>query len=271
MRYFVLIFQILILFEVYSQKIDSCFFVPKKNSFKCLDNNKYLNNIKNNDIVMFGEIHGINQLPEFLSKALSEFSKKDSIIFAIELSEEQISAYNSNRNVALLKEKLFSKLSKDGKLNNAWLKMLASLNDNKKIIIKGIDINNYRLNRDSLMAENLKQLVIENPDKKIISLTGNLHNVWNNKFEYKTMAMYLNKILTKKKLAKTIAINFSWSEATARFDSGNGLEIQKLPEKNWSCKDEFPCENFLYKMEDRKYGYDYFLFFNKITAARAVE
>jgi len=135
--------------------------------------------IKDKQLILFGEIHGTKEIPEFLSKFFSEIAKEEDFNVCLEIPSE------FQKNI-----KSFFKFNKekhsDGRNSSEYFWLIKNLkNLNKKhgrnIKIFCIDMNsgirirdkkNIQNFREKIMAENILKSL---KDKKTFVIIGDIH------------------------------------------------------------------------------------------------
>lgn len=238
----------------------------------CLYETQTLELLSKNELIMLGEIHGTEQPAQLAEELVNYCSQEDTVLLLLEIHHSFLADYNKNRNIDSLRAtKLFNGKSTDGRGTSAWFNLLSNLKNNQRVIIKGFDVARYSPQRDSIMAENVIDILTKENGKKAILLSGNIHNCWNIKesLNIKPMAYFLHHKLPLTLKKKSIAINIAWAKGQALVNMGKGLEVYDLPKRN--IDKSIACNRYIYKVKRATKGYDYIAFFKEITPAKLLE
>ena len=88
----------------------------------------------------------------------------------------------------------FSDPFHDGRSNKSWAKIITQLNHRRQAEIFFFDVSKYGENdRDSLMAQCIKEQVLKHPEKTTIILTSMVHGMLDNSKGEKKMMAYLSE------------------------------------------------------------------------------
>lgn len=192
----------------------------------------HYNAIKNFDLIMVGEIHGTNE-PVILVEELSKLILKNekSVSIGIEIPEEEMSKFIKVPNDSTLKQsRFFLKENRDGKNGQAWFDLLKYCNSESSINLFFFD--NYKRmkieNRDSVMYEGIKNQKINFPNAKIITISGNIHNMLVPYNEMNTMGSYCDNDSINFPKGSICSIDHAFSEGTLLNNEGNGLELRTI-------------------------------------------
>ena len=139
--------------------------------------------IKDKRLILFGELHGTNEIPINLSKFFSEFAKTEDFNVCLEIPEEfqkQIEEFMRGDNIEILEKIRFfgEGNNSDGRGSIEYLDLIKNLyllnkKYNRNIKIFFVDSNGTTQNeRENRIAENILKH-IEN--KKIFAILGEIH------------------------------------------------------------------------------------------------
>lgn len=133
-------------------------------------------------LIMIGEIHGTNEPVNLLEGLVNLLTKYgDSVQVGFEIPSRQMTYFLNQRtertDKRILKTEFFSNPSGDGRASIAWYKAIANLNKNKKVKIFFFDKNFDQFgDADSIMYLNIKSQIKEHPNRKTITICGDMHN-----------------------------------------------------------------------------------------------
>ena len=189
-----------------------------------ISNVDVLLNKQSPQIIVFGELHGTVESPQFIGDVICELlHHKIPVTLALEYSDEHM--VDVNRFIAsdsisdqsdLLKTSYWYGGNQDGKRSKAMFSLIKRLKNfrqqDERFSVIGFDVGSRFLQdlkgqprgeiesqRERVMAEDLKNYSNENPGRKIIVLTGNLHSKrnsgdrqFNNMVDYLPRSNYLS-------------------------------------------------------------------------------
>lgn len=222
--------------------------------------------IKNYELIMIGEQHGTKEPAEFAFGLAKLIAKKEGMVcLALEIPKSEINLKEINK-ATLGATTFFTKKNISGMNGIAWFNLILNCSNNENINLAFID--NYetlQLDRDSTMYMEIKKLKQNFPNKKIITLTGNLHN-WLKPFSGKKMMGYQLKedpIFNKNKI---MSFNHFYNKGTMLNNSGNGLELKKIKAGDDFLSTTLPFDNYFCTMifEDLT-EYTHFLFTENVS------
>ena len=183
MKHFFFFFLIVGFFVAQAQ--DSATLYIQKNAIKVELPNALNQNVyelfKPYKVLMVGEMHGTNEAAQFLKGLAELFTKNnDSILLGIEIPKKEMKQFlkhPSKENIYA--SKFFAHPDfESGRENYAWADLVALSINNPKIKISFFDCdtsyNNYA-DRDSLLFQNLKDAMLANPNRRVITISGNIH------------------------------------------------------------------------------------------------
>lgn len=161
---------------------------PKKDIFMVLQDARFIS---------IGEhMHGMKEPATFCLGLAKLFIRNGkNVQIGLEIAPENMSKYlckPKDKNVG--KSYFFSDPFHDGRSNKSWAKIITQLNHKRQAEIFFFDVSKYGENdRDSLMAQSIKEQVLKHPEKITIILTGMAHGMLNNDNGGKKMMTYLSK------------------------------------------------------------------------------
>jgi len=204
------------------------------------------------NLIMIGEMHGTNEPAEFVTALAELFTKNNEAVqIGFEIPSEQMSIYlHLPTQINLFKSDFFNKISNDGRASKAWANSIIKLtqNPNVNIFFFDIDSNDNYQNRDSLMYIKIKNQILNYPERKTITLSGNVHNKRNPHKEVQTMAYLL---INDKELnyLNLCTINYIFSTGTMLNNTGNGLELRQISNPPNIFSESVNYRNYLYLFE----------------------
>lgn len=261
-RFTILITFFLFSINVFSQK--NINFINKK--AKCLNKKIEVSKLfMNYNIIMVGEIHGTNE-PSILVKEISNaiLLNDDKVAIGIEAKASEFQKFINKPSRETLKEcKFFTRKSTDGRNSIAWFNLILSSELNDSIDIFFFDIEDYSRykKRDSLMAVNILEVYNKDTNRKIITLSGNLHNRILPAFDNMISSYnYLSKV---KKL-KLCSIGLKFYQGTAMVNMGKGLEKRIFKPRNSIFSDsKLKCSYLVFNNKPIKERIYNFYFYTK--------
>ena len=246
--------------------------IPIENLSKL--SNKIYDEIANFEILMIGEMHGTNEPAEFaygLCKLITEH--EDKVIMAMEIRSSLMNNLSDGMSISELKElDFFRRKNFDGRNGEAWLDLVYKSSQNDKIILNFFDNSYPSSPRDSSMYLSIKQIRKSNPNTKIVTLSGNLHNRLEPFEGRKMLGCYLMEDSTEFNSNKIASIMHSFGHGTMLNNIGNGLELRTIePEENIYNKtisaDKFFSKNIF---KDRQH-YTHIVYTDKVTPSNVIE
>jgi|GEM_PF-5113673 len=140
--------------------------------------------LKNYDAILIGEVHGNNETPEFVEGMINLWlASGEKVILGLEINQdeqENLDKFIQSGDVELLKKSpFFNRPFQDGRSSAAMahlIQMLRIKNDLKIVCLDVPSAQSSSPKRDSVMAMNAIAAVKSYPGRKLITLTGNVHN-----------------------------------------------------------------------------------------------
>jgi len=193
--------------------------------------NSIYEEISSHEVIMVGETHGTKEPTEFvygLAKLIAE--KEGTVIVGIEIPESEIDLKPEQINEKkLLNTSFFTRENSDGRNGQAWFDLIMKCSSDSKIKLAFFD--NYidePADRDKAMYLSIKKLKETEPNTKIITLSGNVHNMLIPNEEQKTMGYYIcNDSITFNR-DKIASIFHAFNYGTMMNNIGNGLELSTI-------------------------------------------
>jgi hypothetical protein len=156
--------------------------------FECDANENIIELIRKSKVVLFGEIHGTSEFPDYFYNVSCSLSKQNiPLKIGVEIpisSMDSVADYmnSDGGNVAehkLLSTAHWSKAYQDGRTSVAMLRLLqnlrklASENANVKVFVFD---DESKSNRDYVMSQHVLLQLREDPNTIHLLLTGNIHS-----------------------------------------------------------------------------------------------
>lgn len=214
-----ILYGLLFSITIYSQSIDDYI---KQNAIELKNINKLNDSVYKHfakyKIIMLGEIHGTNETAQLANSLAHLFTKhNDTVCLGIEIKPEELTKFIANPTLQNLQySKYFLSEDIDGRRSITWFNVIKHQLKNKKVKLFFFDFDNDNIttNRDSMLYENVKTVMENNPHSKTILLTGNLHNRLVCANAKKRMGYYLATDSSLKLANKICSINTSFDTAT---------------------------------------------------------
>jgi hypothetical protein len=230
--------------------------------------------VKDYKAIMIGELHGIQEAPEFLVgivKSLSNCGKK--VVVAFEISTDGLKSFQSNPTLEGLKKSVFfNTASQDGKQCVAWAQMLVDLRALKNVEITYIDLDmahkgDRTINRDSMMYENLNAYFKTDTSRVLVTLTGNISNKLTPYKGDKTLAYYMQKDkYSCFKTKKILSLTHFHGKGTSMNWANDGYKQREVEGNADFYEFATPFDNYLF-IYDVQEGYNGILYSKTITAS----
>ena len=229
-------------------------------------NNSIYSILSDYNLIMIGEMHGTNEPVEFLTKLAELFVNNGDIVqVGFEIPADLMQNYLQNQTDSSIYNSEFFKINIfDGRASIAWANAISTLTKNPKIKLFFYDVDRSKANIDSLMYINIKNKLIENPNWRTITISGNVHNKKIPHKEQYTTAYYL---CNDEKLNnyKICSLNHEFQKGTMLNYYENGLELREV---NYGKSPNAPdYDNYLY-LYPESFVYPWNgVFFTKIVTA----
>lgn len=236
-------------------------------------NIKIYKSIKEYEIIMIGEMHGTQEPAEFAYGLCNLISKhEEKVIMAMEISPRQMDGYHDKMSWEELKQLVFFHGENTSGMNGqAWLNLIHQSNQNDNIEIKFFDYQRVAP-RDSSMYNAITEIHKANPNTKIVTLSGNLHNRLGSFNGNLMLGGYLMRDTINFNPDKIMSVMHYYNHGTMLNNIGNGLELTNIEPKDdifnqvTSSKMLF-CPN---PFEDRNY-FTHVIYTDEVTHSEVVE
>lgn len=227
--------------------------------------------VKDFKLIMVGEMHGTNEPANFLIGLTELFTNHgDTVQVGFEIPSEQMTNYyQSLTDSSVFHSDFFANNSDDERASIAWANAITRLTKNSRVRIFFYDINKTESkdfqDRDSLMYLKIKKRIIEHPNWRTITLSGNIHNMRLPFREKQKAAYYLCNDKDLNFSDKICTLNHFYQSGTMLNNIGNGLELRQVNNKPSVFSETFNFDNylFLYKTANTYNG----IFFTKTVTA----
>ncbi len=222
---------------------------------------------------MIGEMHGTNEPAQFVTGLAELFtSNNDSVQVSFEIPADQMQTFlKLKTDSSIFNSYFFSNAYMDGRASIAWALAIIQLNKNSRVSLFFYDRNNQEGHidsRDSTMYIHIKTKMLEHPNWKTITISGNIHNMLlPYKGESKTGAYLKNDAQLNLK-DKICSLNHLYQSGTMYNNMGKGLEVRQVDNSSLSFAKFAVYENYLYLFpDDDKNTYSGIFFTKTVTAA----
>jgi len=208
--------------------------------------------LKDFKLIMIGEMHGTNEPANFLIGLTELFANHgDTVQVGLEIPSELMTTYSRLlTDSSVFQSNFFLNSFDDGRATIAWANAITRLTKNSKVQIFFYDINKseskYFQDRDSLMYIKIKQKIIEHPNWRTITLSGNIHNMRLKFRDKPTAAYYLCNDKDIKLNDKICTLNHYYQNGTMLNNIGNGLELRQVNNNPSVFSETFDFDNYLY-------------------------
>ena len=232
--------------------------------------------LKDFNLIMIGELHGSNEPANFLIGLTGLFANYgDTVQVGFEIPDGLMTAHNRLlTDSSVYQSDFFLNGFDDGRASIAWANAITQLTKNSRVQVFFYDIykteSNRFLNRDSIMYLNIKRRLIEHPNWRIITLSGNVHNMRLKFRENPTAANYLCNDKDLKLTYKICTLNHNFLCGTVYNNTGNGLELRKVNNNPSIFSETFDFDNYLYLYKTAN-TYNGIFFTKNITASELIK
>lgn len=236
--------------------------------------NKIYDEIANFEILMIGEMHGTNEPAEFAYGLCELIAKHEgSVIMAMEIRASRMNNLSDEMSISELKEvNFFRGKNFDGRNGEAWLDLVYKGIKNDRIILKFIDNPYPSSPRDSSMYREIRNIHIKNPNTKIVTLTGNVHNSFIPLFDKVRIGGYLLKDTVNFDSKKIMSINHVFSEGNMLNSDLTGLKMKTIEREENIYNTILSHEMFLYRKFPKEQNLcTHILYTDKVTASEIIK
>jgi hypothetical protein len=228
--------------------------------------------IKPYSIIMIGEMHGTKEPSEFALGLAALIAKKEGKVnLALEIPFSEINnTQNKITDKSLRLSTFFSAENIYGRNNQATFDLLLKSASTKGVKLHYID-NGSITPRDSAMYLEIKQIKMSEPNVKIITLTGNIHNRLVSNANKKKMGTYLLEDTLLPSSEKIMSINHEYNYGTMLNNTGQGLKLQTIELSESYYKSAINSKMFLCKaIFEGQMKYSHFLYTEQVTHASSL-
>lgn len=239
-------------------------------------NQKVYNKIKSFDMIMVGEMHGTQEPAKLVGGLAKLIAKNEGEVYVgLEIPEQMINLNNNELNATnILKTDFFSMDGSDGRNSEAWFGLLVNCGKDERIKVFFYD-NNIVSDRDSSMYLSVKKIKELHPKRKILTLSGNVHNMLVPFKDGTTMGSCIIKDSLTFQPSKVMSINHYYKEGTMINNIGNGMELREVEGLDLSetskYKNYLSKMNFLSKKFRGKESYNYFFYTQKVSHSEKIK
>ncbi len=168
--------------------ITNTFFTYNESCIEIKDRQNLPNDIfkllKKDRAILLGEVHGSNEAAEFAEGMANLWlASGEKVLLGLEINQDNqdsVDRFMQTGNFKFIKNMPFSHREfQDGRSSTAMANLIKSFYQKGKIKIVCLAVPSSLTasrKRDSIMAANASKALSENPDWKLITLTGNVHN-----------------------------------------------------------------------------------------------
>jgi hypothetical protein len=229
-------------------------------------------------VMMLGEMHGTNEPAQLLAALAQMFAAKgDSVQVGFEIPADQMAAFRDQHTAeSVFTSNFFAKPAfKDGRSSVAWANAIAVLAGKPTVEIFFYDINSddsKTEDRDSLMYLKLKKQYLRHPGWKMLTLSGNIHNMSSPQEQLgrNTMASFFKQDPALHLGTKICSLNHYYQKGSCRANFGKGLEERPLDR----AENDFDRAGFeqyiLLVSATSPYPYSGFFYTKQVTPAKMV-
>ena len=190
--------------------------------------------IQDKSIIMVGEIHGTKEPAEFvesLAKLIRE--KEGKVRVGIEIWSEIMKGIDLDSIESSVSQTVFfSRENTDGRNGLAWRDLVIHCMEDSLIDLFFFDNSNelrfIGFERDSAMYLSVLEQYLQDPSIKIITLSGNIHNMLVPMGDMITMGAHLLNDTINFSDSSFCSIRHVYSEGTLLNNTGNGLELKNI-------------------------------------------
>lgn len=231
--------------------------------------------LKDFNLIMIGELHGTNEPANFLIGLTELFANYgDTVQVGFEIPDGLMTAYNRLlTDSSVYQSDFFLNGFDDGRASIAWANSITQLTKNSRVQIFFYDIykteSNEFPNRDSIMYLNIKRRLVEHPNWRTITLSGNVHNMRLKYKEEPKAAYYLCNDKELNLTEKICTLNHYFQSGTMLNNSGNGLELREVNNNPSVFSETFDFDNYLYLYQTAN-TYNGIFFTKVITASKLI-
>lgn len=175
-------------------------------------------------VILFGEVHGTNESPQFVTALANLFtSKGDSVSLGLEIPPDKMTNFILNRSDSSIYASDFflRPVFESGKESVPWAQMISQLNKNPKIEFFFFDTTIYINARDRSMSAAIKSQIKKHPNWKTITLSGNYHNKTSDENSMTGFLLHDKELNVSSKIC---SLNLQYFQGACVANFGHGLE-----------------------------------------------
>ncbi|HET6226861.1 MAG TPA: hypothetical protein VFF27_11320 [Bacteroidia bacterium] len=235
---------------------------------------QYLSSYK---LIMVGEMHGTAEPAGFVKGLAELFTRhKDSVLVGFEISVNEMKEFLKKRTErSVFNSDFFVEPCTDGRASEAWAGCISYVTMNRYARIFFYDINSTESKtnqeRDSLMYVNIKNEMKKHPSSKVITLSGNMHNMLLPYKGEKKVAGFLNADKELNLEGKICSINHVYKSGTMLNNMGKGLKLNKVNNGDTGYSKFTKYNNYFFPFQNSKqYAYSGAFFTRNVTASKLI-
>lgn len=215
------------------------------------------------DLIMIGEMHGTmepSQLAKGIMRTIAFMEEK--VYLGLEIPAAEMEAFIQHPSMATLSVcDFFTKKNIDGRNSLAWFELIADALKTPKVELFFFDYNKNDEIRDSMMYAEIVKKRIENPQYKIITLSGNMHNMLVPGQGMRTMGSYCVSDNSHFDKTRILSINHLFGGGQMLNSSGKGLELKTIDFQENIYSQSVPLDKYIVPATIAQAGrYNYTLF-----------
>jgi len=142
------------------------------------------NSLKDSRAILLGEVHGNNESPEFARGMIDLWlAEGNKVMLGLEINQDNQDAVDKflrSGDTGIIKSMpFFNRKWQDGRSSTAMAQLIRAMYKRKDLKVVCLDMPSaieYSPKRDSIMGANAVEALKRNPEWKLITLTGNVHN-----------------------------------------------------------------------------------------------
>ena len=209
-------------------------------------------NIKEKEVVIFGEMHGTHEIPIILSlflKKASDFFDFD-VLFEFPINfQKEIDDFFRSGDINILKSMDFfnNKDNNDGRNSLEYLNLindLSNINKNyfKNICVKFVDVTPdsslLQNDREREIKDNVLRILYNNPKRKVFVIIGNVH-ASNSVFNSGSLSIFPVSYLLRKSLGNEKVFSVNLQPSSGEFFNFGVKSVSDLDNSNDKIKKSF--------------------------------
>ena len=244
-----------------------------------------LSTISDKRLVLLGEVHGTNELPDLGLQVITKLAEKKPLLVGLEFPREiqpQIDQFMKTGDLKILQTTKFFTDAEyhSGRGSVAMVNLLASLRHLPLVSVFCFDIpiDFKGNNRDTEMAGNILAMATQQPDQSILIFTGNIHSrltpgaPWNP--DFKTMGSEILRLSAGRfTLDNSASIYLRYDQGSAwQCIQGNAGKIvcgeRSFGPGNSVYATAVPFDSYFLREPDLTDGHQHTLFIRAVSASQ---